>query len=398
MPTPTLPAALSAARTLVRDAGLDAWLVHDFRNRNPVLAQLMGGPKSTSRRVDLFLYPERDPVLLVHTLDAEYFAGSGVERSVYLGWPSYAERLAGLLKGRRRVAMEYVPRCDLPNVSAVDAGTIEVVRELGAEVVSSADLVQRTVARWSATGRRLHDRASDITTRAKDEAFALIARELSAGRRVTELDVQRHVSSVLHAHGLEFDHPCIVAVNEHSGDPHFSVSPSAAAEIRKGDWVLLDLWGKDPHPEAVYSDITWTAFAGSTVPEPIREVYDAVNAARDACLAFVQDAWKAGRAVRGFEADDAARGVLVARGFEGGIRHRTGHSLSAGPTAHGLGVNIDNLETHDTRQILPGLGFTIEPGLYFPKFGVRSEINVYVDETQGPIVTSAHQAEPVLLA
>jgi Xaa-Pro aminopeptidase len=283
-------------------------------------------------------------------------------------------------------------------VSAVDGGTLDLVRSLGGEVVSSADLIQAFVARWSEAAYQEHRRASQRVAEVKDAAFDLIRKQVASGQPVTERDVQQFIVARFDAAGMEYPDPPIVAVNAHSGDPHFEVSPTNPAPIRNGDWVLIDLWARTPGDENIYSDITWVGFVGRDVPRRHREVFAAVKAARDAAVARGLEAWKARRPVAGFELDDAARSQLIDRGLQSFIRHRTGHSLSPGKMVHGLGVNLDNLETHDTRLVVPGLGYTIEPGAYLPEFGVRLEINVYVHPEQGPTITSCVQDEVVLLA
>ncbi len=392
---------IEAIQAFMRARQIDAWLVHDFRGNNPVLAQLIPGKRWTTRRAELIIPAHGEPVLLAHFIDADQFKSCGVRVEQYLRWQEYREWLFRTLAGRARVAMEYSAGCMLPVMSIADAGTVELVRSLGCDVVSSADLVQASVAVWSAEARRNHAIASSKVAEIKDGAFGLIRERLAANppRNVTEYEVQQWIMSRFAAEGLETPDPPIVGVNEHSGDPHFEVSATSPSVIKKGDWILIDLWARVPGDENIYSDITWCAYAGEVVPDKHRRVYEAVRAARDACLKLVQDAWKAKRVVQGWEADEAAREQIVRAGFEKFIRHRTGHSLSPGPKVHGIGVNIDNTETHDTREILPGIGFTIEPGVYLPAadggFGVRLEIDVHVDEAKGPRVTSCLQEDVV---
>ena len=213
---------------------------------------------------------------------------------------------------------------------------------------------------------------------------------------MTELEVQQHIVSAFRDGGLEFPEPPIVACNAHSGDPHFEVSESSPARIQKGDWVLIDLWARLPGEENIFSDITWVGCAGQPTAKQ-REVFDVVKRARDACVDSAKRAWNARQPQQGWQLDDAAREVIISAGYGEFVRHRTGHSLSRGPKVHGLGVNIDNLETHDTRQVMPGVGYTVEPGVYLPEFGVRLEINIFVDPTNGPTITSCVQDQIVAL-
>jgi Xaa-Pro aminopeptidase len=385
----------------MRQQRIDGWLVYDFRGNNPVLAQLLPGNRWTTRRALLYIPSTGQPTLLHHGIDAAQFAPVAADPSVkcdrYLTWEDLNGWLRARLGGQARIAMEYAPGGALPVVSIVDAGTVELVRAAGAEVVSSANLIQVAVARWSDKALAGHAKASSEVARIKDEAFDLVRQRLARGQSVTEREVQQQILRDFAAAGLETPEPPIVAVNDHSGDPHFEVSLEQPALIRAGDWLLIDLWARLPGDENIFSDITWVACAAAEVPAKHRQIFETVKAARDRCVARARDAWQAREPVQGWQLDDAARDVLVAAGFGQYVRHRTGHSLSAGPKVHGIGVNIDNLETHDTRQLLPGLGFTVEPGLYLPEFGVRLEINCYVHPTDGPTVTSCVQDDVVLL-
>lgn len=410
----------SAVQSFMREHRIDGWLVHDFRGSNPTLARLVPHPEGkrrfTTRRNALYI-PARegeDPTLIVNPLDAGQFepphVGPGVRLSkvVYIAWRDYHAAIAGLIRGSGsggRVAMEYAPGCTLPVVSCVDAGTIELVRSLGAEVVSSADLMQVSIARWSDEAQANHRIASEKVGTIKDAAYALIRDALAAGKPIHERDVQRFIQNAFEREGLEFPDGPIVAVNAHAGDPHFDVPETGSSPITRGDWILIDLWARVPGEANIFSDITWCGFAGKPgeCPAHVLEVFNAVRDARDAALALARQSWSTRTVVQGWQLDDAARDVLVSRALEGAVRHRTGHSLSPGPMVHGVGMNLDNLETRDTRRMLPGIGFTIEPGAYLPNetigtvrgFGVRNEINVFVHPERGPGVTSGEQVEPV---
>ncbi len=388
-----------AIQAFMREQRIDGWLLYDFRGSNPVLAQVLPRAEKrwTTRRAVLFIPAGGDPVLLAHGIDWNQFEDVDVARERYLSWRDLRDWLTRTLAGRNRVAMEYAPGGTLPVVSIVDAGTVELVRSLGVEVVSSANLIQAFVARWSDEAYRTHLAVSKQVAAIKDQAFGLIRERLAAGRAVNEYEAQQQILAQFTEAGFETDSAPIVAVNAHSGDPHFEVSATSPAPIQRGDWVLIDLWARQPGQHNIFSDITWVGFAGRDVPARHREVFGVVKAARDAALKRAVDGWRGKDRVQGWQLDDAARGVIVAAGFEPFIRHRTGHSLSPGPAVHGMGMNLDNLETHDTRDMLPGIGFTIEPGIYTPDFGVRLEINVFVDPSTGPLVTSCLQDDIVQL-
>ncbi len=396
----------SDVQSFMQARALDAWIVHDFRGSNAVLARLLppppGEPKRRStRRATLVIPASGRPALIAHRIDAIPFADVparfAADLDLYISWRDWQARLAPHARGR--VAMEYSPGGALPVVGTSDAGTVELVRALGAEVVSSADLIQHAVSRWSPDAVREHLRASVLVDAIKDEAFALIRDTLARGSTLHEHDAAQFIRDRFAAHGLEYPDGPIVSVNEHAADPHYEPSPAHPREIRPGDWVLIDLWARIPGDHNVHADITWVGYLGRDVPDLHTRVARTVFAARDAALALAKERFARGRRVEGWELDDAARAVIVDAGFERGLVHRTGHSLSPGEMVHGSGMNLDNLETRDTREMLPGTGFTIEPGIYLPdeRLGVRSEINVYVDPAKGPIVTSRVQSDVLRL-
>jgi Xaa-Pro dipeptidase len=379
----------------MRRHGIDGWLVYDFRGSNPVLAQLLPGKRFLTRRVMLFIPATGEPELLVHGIDASQFASAPIKTHLYLSWQELHAWIKVRMSTMPRVAMEYSPKGAIPVASMVDAGTVELVRAFGGEVVSSADLIQTSVATWSAEAQANHRRASELVTRAKDEAFALIRSAHQQDKPIDENVVQRFICKRFDEAGLEYPDPPIVGANAHSGDPHFEVSATSPAPIRRGDWVLIDLWARVPGDQNIYSDITWVGCCGEPTARQ-RQVFDVVKRARDACVERAVQAWNARQDIEGWQLDDVARQVIIDAGFEKFIRHRTGHSLSPGPKVHGMGVNVDNLETHDTRRVLPGIGYTVEPGIYLPEFGVRLEINVFVDPNDGPTITSCVQDEIVV--
>ncbi|HEY7510410.1 MAG TPA: M24 family metallopeptidase [Vicinamibacteria bacterium] len=390
---------VAAIQAALAEQRIDAWLLYDFRGSNPIARSVIGfDDRQIATRRWFYLIPRRgEPVAIQHVIEPQALKGVPGRAVLYRSWKELEALLREHLQGLPRVAMEYSPGAAIPYVGRVDAGTVEMVAAAGVEVVSSADLVQIFESRWTPEQKALHDRAARDTLLAKDEAFALIRERLAAGVPVKESEVQAFIMARFDARGLTSDHPCIVAVNDHASDPHFETAAGAGdREIRRGDLVLIDLWSKVAgDSRAVYYDATWMAYCGKDVPARMREVWEAVKGARDAAVSFVTDSVAAGRTIHGYEVDDVARSFIERRGYGPYFLHRTGHSI--GYQVHGNGVNIDNLETRDQRKIIPGVCFSIEPGVYLPEFGVRSEIDMYVGEGRAE-VTGDIQRDLLLLA
>jgi Xaa-Pro dipeptidase len=388
-----------AIQTVLRSDGLDAWLLYDFRGTNPIAngitaADQQGGHLATRRW--FYLVPATgEPRALVHAIESRALAhlpGSAIQ---YAGREQLERGLSQLLSGVRRVAMEYSPDCAIPYVSRVDAGTVELVRKNGIEVVSSGDLVQQFSASWDDAAIATHMAASERLYRIKDRAFELIARSTRGGGRTDEFEIQQRMAQWFRDEGLVSDSEPNVSASENAGNPHYLPTRGASRAFGSNELVLLDLWGKLDHTRAVYADITWVAYTGATVPERFARAFAAIRDARDAAVALVQHAAREGRDLRGFEVDRAATDVIRAAGYGAHILHRTGHSL--GESVHGNGVNMDDYETHDDRRLIAGTGFTIEPGVYFPDFGVRTEINL-VRGAHDATVTGPLQPEILALA
>ncbi|MCX6029137.1 MAG: M24 family metallopeptidase [Chloroflexi bacterium] len=390
---------LSEIQSAIRAERLDGWLLYDFKGLNPIALRVAGVPAGTflSRRWACFIPAAGGPRWLAHAIEASGLAAVAPAAATYVSWAEWRERLADLLGGAGRVAMEVSPGCAIPYVSRVDAGMVELIRSLGVEVVTSADLVQVAEAVWSAEQLASHRRAVAVLLAAKDATFAHVRERLAAGDRVTECGIQDFMMARFAAAGLEVDHPPIVAVNGHAADPHFAPRRAADTPMRRGDLLLLDLWGREPTPDAIVGDITWVGYAGPAVPPAIQHVFELVRQARDAAVAFAAGRLAAGQPVYGYEVDDACRAVIAVAGFGPHFIHRTGHSI--GTAGHGNGVNLDNLETQDRRRLIAGVGFSVEPGIYLPDegFGVRLEIDCYVNGTELEVTTLPLQDEMVLL-
>jgi Xaa-Pro aminopeptidase len=385
-------------RALV-EQGLDGWLLYDFHGQNPTALTALGlGGRMLTRRW-YYLVPARGtPRLLVHAIELRSFPAH-VEgtREGYASWQSLhaaLRQLMGALPPAPRLAMEYFPEAAIPYLSRVDAGTLEVIRSLGAQVVSSAELVQHFLCRWSPDQVASHQRALAGIDAAKDAAFERIGELLRRGAEPKETEIQRFLTDRFAEAGLTCDHAPIVAVNGHAGDPHYEPSEQTPTPIRKGDLVLIDLWARGTGPEDVYADITWMGFCGDKPAPKMDQIFRVASGARDVGLETVALAHREGRTLEGWQVDRAVRDHIAAKGFGDKFIHRTGHSI--GVNVHGDGANLDDLETHDTRRLVPGLAFSIEPGIYLPEegMGVRTEIDVFLS-AEGPKVFSKVQQELV---
>jgi Xaa-Pro aminopeptidase len=384
---------LREAQEFLRQKGIDGWLVFDFHGANPVLQRVLpGGPRHLTRRVFYWIPAEGAPTLVASAVDHAHWKDVSGARS-YTHRASLLDALSDVLKGARSVAMEYAPGGTLPYVSRVDGGTLDLVRGLGKSVVPSGDLYQYAYARLTDEELATHRKAAKVLDEGKDAAFAYAFSEALAGHRITERDVQQLLATRLREGGLVSDHDPIVGANEHAGDPHYEPAAHGSSVVRKGDWLLLDLWGKLDQPGSIYADVTWTGFVGKDVPARHQQVFDAVRDARDAGVAHLEKAAKAGRPTTGAAADGAVREALVQRNLAQWFTHRTGHSI--GYEVHSEGANLDGFETHDTRELIPGLLFSIEPGVYLPEFGVRNEIDVFVHKDLRPEVTTRAQTRVV---
>ncbi len=389
---------LKAIQESLKREQLDAWLFYDHHHRDPIAYRILQlAPSLCTRRWYYIIPAIGEPDKLVHRVEKGALAGLPGRERVYASWQEQRAGLRDMLAGKKRVAMQYSPLNAIPYIGLVDAGTVELVRSFGVEVVSSADLVQWFEARWSKAALALHLEAAKGVEAAVREAFRMIREAAIAQKALDEYRLQQEILRLFEQQGLETEEPPIVAVNEHTSNPHYSPQPHTSLPIRAQDYVLLDVWAKRCAPGAVYFDTTWTGFVGDEVPRRYAEAFDVVREARDAGIEFIQTALDQGRPVRGYEVDDVVRGVVARHGYGEAFVHRTGHSI--GQDVHGNGANLDNFETHDDRMLIPGACFSVEPGIYLPDFGARSEVDVYLDES-GPKVTGERQQAivPILAA
>ncbi len=385
---------LKAIQTALHERGFDAWLFYDHHHRDPIAYKVLGIPESlmVTRRWFYVIPREGEPVKLVHRIEAGHLDSLPGSKREYSSWRELWDNLQAMLVRFRTVAMQYSPNNVIPYIGLVDAGTVELVRSFGKDIVSSGDLVARFEAAWSEEQIQSHYAARDAIDAIVPEAFKEIGRRARNGS-VTEYEIQQWIGEAFRREGVVTEDLPIVAVNANSGNPHYEPKRDGSATIRPGDFVLLDIWGKKNTPSAVYYDITWTGVIG-TPTEKQAEIFEIVTGARDAGVKKVQEAFAGKRRIAGWEVDQATREFITNAGYGQQFVHRTGHSI--GVNVHGNGANIDNLETKDEREIIPNTCFSIEPGIYLPEFGVRSEVNVLIHNGAAE-VTGKIQRELVLI-
>ncbi len=387
---------LSEIQAALREESLDGWLFFDHHFRDPIAYQVLdlAIPNAPTRRWYYLIPAAGEPRKLSHRIEPNVLDPLPGANSLYAGWREQTQGLSSLLHGTKRVAMQYSPNCAVPYVAMVDAGTVEFVRSLNVEVATSANLVQLFQAVWTDDMLASHLKAGRLVDEIRREAFRRVSEAVRAVRRIDEYEIYKFIREGFDKASLTTDHGPIVAVNENASNPHYEPDQSTHRQIFPGDLVLIDLWAKLRKPGSVYYDITWTGYCGASPRPDIVATFSIVREARDRAVRFVIDAVAAGRPIRGFEVDDVARGYIVSCGHGRDFFHRTGHSI--GTDVHGVGANMDNLETHDERRIIPNTCFSVEPGVYLEGFGVRSEVNVFVGADKA-FVTGETQENLLLL-
>ncbi len=385
---------LSAIQEALREEGLDGWLFFDHHVRDPLAYRVLGLPMNlhVTRRWYYFVPASGDPQKLAHRIEPGHLDGLPGNKAIYSSWDTQRGGIKKLLAGARRIAMQYSPDCAIPYVAMVDAGTIELIRSVGVEIVTSANLIQLFEARWTAAQLETHLEAGRRVDRVRRQAFEQIADKQRIGERIGEFDIQQFIMRRFREEGMVTDSGPIVAVNANASNPHYGPTAETNVEIKKNDAVLIDLWAKLDQPDAVFYDITWMGYCGTTPPDPLVKMFAAGMGARDAAVAVVRFASEAKQPLCGYEVDDACRGYIQHCGYGEYFVHRTGHSI--GMDVHGSGANMDNLETHDVRRVIPWTCFSIEPGIYMPEYGIRTEVNVFVGEDEA-IVTGEIQEKLV---
>jgi len=384
---------IAQAQEYMQENKIDGWLLYDYRGMNPIFSDTVGYIPNITRPCWLWIPASSDPKLIVSFVDQNRFEHLGIKAEYWVSRAQMINSLKSHLPQQGKVAMEYSPMGVLPRVTKIDGGTLELIKSLGVEVVTSANLIQYATQRWSKKELNSHLKASEILTSTVKEAFNFIGENI--GSNITEFEVAEFIRDRFTKRNLKTPDGPVVAINAHAADPHFEPTESNSVSMQKGDWLLIDLWGRIEDEPSVCADITWTAYIGDKVPSKHREVFNTVIGSRDAAVSLLEKAHTEGRLLQGWEVDAEARNYINNAGYGKYFSHRLGHSL--GKEAHGNAVNLDGWETHDTRTVSPKIGFTIEPGIYIPgEFGVRSEIDLFYYES-GPMVTTEKQTEPYMI-
>lgn len=396
-PSSEITAKIERIQALLISQKIDGWLFYDVWKRNEFAQRILEFPTHVlnTRRFFYLIPAQGNPRKLVHSIERWNLDHLPGEKTIFLSWQSLEEGLKKILSGMQTVAMEYSPNNAIPNIAKVDAGTIELVRKQGVEIVTSADLAQYFEARWSEEQYRDNIVVANGLRTIVDQTFQFMRDRIRAKERITEYDVQQFMLEKFFANNMVTDFPPNCSVNANSGNPHYEPTKEVHSELHEGDFVLIDLWAKKNKPHSVYSDITWVGFLGDSAPEKYVKIFDIVAGARDAAVEFVEKSLAAGRQVHGWEVDGVSRRYIAERGYGEYFIHRTGHSI--GEDLHGTGANIDNLETHDERLIIPQTSFSIEPGIYFmDDFGIRSEVDVYITSENKVVVTGEPRQREVV--
>jgi Xaa-Pro aminopeptidase len=382
---------IAAIQRDLRNAKMDGWLFYDFRGRDPIAHRILGLPEGLRTRRWFYFVPAKGtPKKLVHKIEAQSLAAVPGDTLYFSAQEELRGNLKKMLGRAKTVAMQYSAKNAIPYVSMVDAGTIELVRSAGVKVLSSADLVQKFEACWSKAQLDSHLAAGRAIDEIVQQAFALAAQSVREKKNLTEYELQQWIRKRFDEEGLTTEEGPDVAVNQNASDPHYAPRRENSATIKEGDLLLLDVWGKQKTPGSVYYDITWVGYLGAKVPEKYTKVFQVVREARDAAVKLIQERVKVGKPLQGWQVDQTSRQVVEKAGYGKYFFHRTGHNI--GQTVHGNGVNMDGLETHDARHLIPQTCNSVEPGIYLPEFGIRSEVDVYVDEKEAR-VTGAVQNE-----
>nr|BBH93763.1 peptidase M24 [Thermogemmatispora argillosa] len=390
---------LERIQQALQEEELHGWLFYDFRRSNPIAHRILELPREQmfTRRWFYWIPTQGEPVALVSAVEPHVLRSLPGKQRIFRSWQELHTQLRSLFQPGWRIAMEYSPHNAIPYLSTVDAGTIELVRTCGVEIVSSANLAQHFVARLTPQQIASHREAGRRLIAAKDRLLEELTSDLQAGRSLDEYGVQQRFLALMQAQGLLVEEPPLIAVNSNASNPHYTPTAEQHSPIQRGDLLLIDFWARLPEPEAIYADYTWMAFVGRQEDIPLRhrEIFALVCQARDTGLDFIRQRLAAGRPLQAYEVDDVVRAVIVRAGYGDAFVHRSGHSITT--AEHGEGAHLDNLETHDERRLLPDTCCSLEPGIYLPDFGVRSEINLLIHEREVEVTGVPMQQEIVPL-
>ncbi len=383
----------------LRKMGVDGWLFYDFHGRDHIAARILELPTGhmATRRWFYYIPATGTPIKLNHKIEPNYLKHLPGEKELYLPWQELSEKLKSILKDAKSIAMQYSPNNDIPYVSIVDAGTVELIRGFGVEVVSSGNLVSLFESHLTNEEIEDHRKCAEVMLSIKDNAFKYIRTRIDEGNPATEYEVQQYMHQQFRDNGIFWDHGPIVGINEHAGDPHFEPTPENSHKIQEGDLVLIDLFARFEKEGSIYFDVTWMGFVGNNVPEKVNKLFRIAADARDAGYELVKERYSSNQEVSGAEVDDAVRKVIIDAGYGDYYWHRTGHNIAT--DCHGNGAHIDNLETKDDRLLIKGTIFSIEPGIYIPeeKLGFRTEIDVIIDNEGSVSVAGDIQQDLIII-
>ena len=378
--------------------GADAWVIVDYENRNKTLVEFLGN-RMLTRKIFLVFPLNKKPFIICHSIDTVFLRDEVItnqfDLKIYHTWQEMLDIEKKEFAEYKKVLMDISEFGLLPRISLADYGSVEFVKSLGIEVASSGNLLQRFSALYSERAYELQLLANKKTLMIKDEAFAKIKELILKNGQTSEYEIQKFICDRFHEEGMVYDDPAIVAIGKNASDPHYGPSKEVSSPIKKGDLVLIDMWAKMDDPEGVYADITWMGYVGEEVPEVYAKRFEILKKAIEADFEFLKNELPK-RAVAGYEVDQVSRDYIKDAGFAEYFVHRTGHNIAVDVSPHGPGVNIDNYESHDTREIIDGVTFSLEPGIYAPDFGMRSETNVYIKDRQ-PIYVAGHQEEIIAI-
>jgi Xaa-Pro dipeptidase len=392
-----MSANIQAIQKDLQAAKLHGWLFYDFRGRDPIAHRILALPDGMRTRRWFYFVPAKGtPKKLVHKIESQSLAALPGDTLYFSAQEELRRNLKKLLGRAKTVAMQYSPKNSIPYVSMVDAGTIELVRSTGVKVVTSADLVQKYEACWTPAQLESHLAAGRAVDKIVQQAFALAAQSVRDKKHLSEYDLQQWIRQRFEEEGLTTEEGPDVAVNQNASDPHYGPTRESSATLKAGDLLLLDVWAKQKAANSVYYDITWIGYLGATVPEKYAKVFKAVREARDAAVDLIQKSIRSGKPLQGWQVDQASRRIIEKAGYGKYFFHRTGHNI--GQSVHGNGVNMDGLETHDARHLIPQTCNSVEPGIYLPEFGIRSEVDIYIDEREARVTGAVQQEILPLLA